>query len=103
MKLRHIRNSRPVDLVLRWRYGPLVMVAVWITIHVLVGYELVTGKMQERWSFSWIEGRRSAPLLYWIYVGGKAGALLLIDGYYLWTVFGGRKKEPIQQPQQQRP
>lgn len=69
------------------------MVALWIAIHVLVGYELVTGKMQERWSFEWIEGRRAAPLLYWIYVGGKAGALLLIDGYFLWTKFSGDRKK----------
>jgi hypothetical protein len=94
MKLREVLKSDITGLILRWRYGPFVLIAILAVLHVLLGYELVTGQMRLRWRFEWIEGRESSPLLYWLYIAGSAGVLLLIDGYFLWSAFiGGRKKE----------
>ena len=95
MKLREILNSDVISLLLRWRYGPLVLIPLWVTVHAFLGYEIVTGKMRLRWSFQWIEGRESSPMLYWIYIAGSAAVLLLIDGYFLWSLFSSsRKKMP---------
>lgn len=94
MKLREVLKSDVSCLLLQWRYGPFVLVALWAVLHGLLGYELVTGKMRLRWRFEWIEGMESSPVLYWVYSAGSAGVLLLIDGYFLWSAFsGGRKKE----------
>jgi hypothetical protein len=39
---------------------------------------LYTGEMRGRFS-GWIEARGSAPILYWIYIVGIGGAVLLVD------------------------
>ncbi len=94
MKLREVLKSDITSLLLRWRYGPLVIIAIWIGLHILLGYEVVTGQMRLRWRLEWIEGRESAPVLYWIYIAGSAGVLMLVDVFFLRSAFsGGRKKE----------
>jgi hypothetical protein len=103
MKLREVLKSDVTSPLLRWRYGPLVLIAIWAALHVLLGYELVTGQMRLRWRFEWIEGRESSPVLYWIYIAGSAGVLLLVDAYFLRSTFGGvRRKGPIQQQEPMR-
>ena len=87
MKLREIMRADLGALLLRWRYGPLVMIGGWAALHALLAYEVVTGKMRLRWRFQWIEGRESAPVLFWIYIAGSVGVLLLFDGYLCWSLY----------------
>ncbi len=100
MKLREFLKSDVTNLLLRWRYGSLVLIGIWAALHVLLGYEVVSGKMRLRWRFEWVEGRESSPVLYWIYIAGSAGALLFVDGYFLWAMLiCDRKKKPNQAPE----
>lgn len=77
MKLREVLNSDITTLILRWRYSPLVMLVGWIGLHAELVYALVTGRML--WRLGSVEGRRAAPMLYWIYIAGLAGAVLFFD------------------------
>src|SRR4051812_27196530 len=76
MKLREFLKNDVLSLLLRWRYGPVLLLGFWAAAHAFVGYEIVAGKMRLRLRFEWIEGRESSPVLYWNYIAGSAGVLL---------------------------
>jgi hypothetical protein len=67
----------------RWLVATFyVACGVWMN-YVFI-YAVSTGKMRGRFSGGWIAGRESAPFLYWLYVCGYGGAVIFIDGFFVY-------------------
>lgn len=61
---------------------PVVRVLSGVAVNCAAVYSLYTGKMIGRFG-SLVEGRESAPVLYWIYIGGVGGIALFLDAYFV--------------------
>jgi hypothetical protein len=60
--------------------------------HAGVVYCLITGKMIGRF-VTVVEGRNSAPILYWIYMSFMILGLLVLDGFILRSIISYRRNE----------
>jgi hypothetical protein len=81
--------SKPFDqLIGALPYGHIILAIAYTTVALVLNgvfiYSLYSGNMIGRRSWAPVEGRESAPVLYWIYITGYGLGVLLLD---LWIIY----------------
>ena len=90
--------TQPLEnIILRLPFGPFLLCIIYVAtlfgLNLLVIYSAITGNMIGKYSFAPVEGRESAPILYWIYLAGISFGALFFDIYILSEVLKSRRNK----------
>ena len=71
---------------------PIVYILGAVALNTVFAYSLYTGNMIGRRNWVPVEGRESAPVLYWIYITGLGLGVLLFDLWFIYSISNYRNQ-----------